>query len=360
LREQTSSLSGSQDELTVLRRTQDDLNARLLREQQAVSEARRHAQELEVRLRETTADLARARAELESRSSDQGAARSELSKQLASTRDELSALRRLRDELEAKANTQEKALAEARRKADELENRLRESAADNATLKAELDQRGTELESNHGNLEKELADAKAAAMKAEAALKKKSARTTRFESELTSLRKARTDLDGKLKEERKTASQFKRRAKELEERLARSASELERVKNQLTRLSDGKGVAAATDHSDIEMRVRDSIGALARATADLEKERRKLESSALQTRFSSLDASRLGKAFVSSFRSQLRMPAENLMQAIRGLLELPLSDEARRLVDSALESALIVQATVLDDSGQVEPPREAA
>jgi hypothetical protein len=49
-----------------------------------------------------------------------------------------------------------------------------------------------------------------------------------------------------------------------------------------------------------------------------------------------------------------------LMQAIRGLLELSLSQEARTLVDSALESALIVQATVLDDSGNSESSREAA
>jgi hypothetical protein len=48
------------------------------------------------------------------------------------------------------------------------------------------------------------------------------------------------------------------------------------------------------------------------------------------------------------------------MQAIRALLELPLSDKARELVETALENALVVEATVLEDSGNIEPPREAA
>jgi hypothetical protein len=106
--------------------------------------------------------------------------------------------------------------------------------------------------------------------------------------------------------------------------------------------------------------VRDSISALARATADLDKERRRLETTALQSRFSSLDASRLGKAFVSSFRSQLRLPTENLMQALRGLLELSLPENARRLVESALESALVVQASVQEEAGAADSSREAA
>jgi len=179
------------------------------------------------------------------------------------------------------------------------------------------------------------------------------------------LRKTRTELDGKLKTEKKAASQFKRRAKELEDRLTRSSSELERLKNQLARhgVSGKSGGVSGVESAEIEARVRDSIGALARATADLDKERRRLESTALQSRFNSVDAARLGKAFVNSFRSQLRLPAENLMQAIRGLLDLPLPENARRLVESAMESALVVQASVQEEAGgagAADSSREAA
>jgi len=90
----------------------------------------------------------------------------------------------------------------------------------------------------------------------------------------------------------------------------------------------------------------------------LEKERRRLEATALQSRYSSLDAARLGKAFVNSFRSQLRMPADNLMHSIRRLLESHLEQQQRKLVESALENALVVQASVQEDAND-ESPGEA-
>jgi len=69
----------------------------------------------------------------------------------------------------------------------------------------------------------------------------------------------------------------------------------------------------------------------------------------LQSRYSSLDAARLGKAFVNSFRSQLRMPADNLMHSIRLCWNRTWSNskEAGRI---ALENALVVQASVQEDA----------
>ena len=272
-------------------------------------------------------------------------------------------MRRVRDELEIKLGAQEKAVTEARRKAEELDNRLRESAADNATLKAELDQHGDELKRNEGGLLKELQEAKAAAAEAAAAYKKKAARSTKFESELTTLRKARTELDGKLKDEKKAASQFKRRAKE-NSRIAFPAA---RPNWSASRTSwagfrTAKALQQSRPRGIILKSKPASVTASARLPARPPISKRNAASSnrPLCNRVSILDPARLGKAFVSSFRSQLRLPAANLMQAIRALLELPLSDKARELVETALEVALVVEATVLEDSGNIEPPREAA
>jgi hypothetical protein len=79
-------------------------------------------------------------------------------------------------------------------------------------------------------------------------------------------------------------------------------------------------------------------------------ERRKLESQSLQSRYASLDASRLGRAFVNSFRIHLRPATEGVLQVTRRLLELPLDDEHKKLVEDALEGALLLQTSMQDDA----------
>jgi hypothetical protein len=206
-------------------------------------------------------------------------------------------------------------------------------------------------------LAKQFRAANAAAEKAQAACQREAARGSRFEEELASLRKVLTTTNGKLQTGKRATEQSKRRIKELEERVSRKAAEVKRAKAELAgkvirRTRQGEPeIGQNADLSQMDLRVRDSISALARATADLEKERRRLEGAVLPSGCSSLDAARLGRAFVNSFRSQLQMPADNLMQSIRRLLEMPLEEEEKKLVQSAFESALLVQAGLQQEPG---------
>ena len=91
-------------------------------------------------------------------------------------------------------------------------------------------------------------------------------------------------------------------------------------------------------------------------------ERRKLESQSLQSRYASLEASRLGRAFVNSFRTHLRPSAEHLLQASRRLLELPLDDQHKKLVEGLLEDALMLQTSMQNDArlpGEVDASETA-
>ena len=104
----------------------------------------------------------------------------------------------------------------------------------------------------------------------------------------------------------------------------------------------------------MDLRVRDSVSALAKATADLEAERRRLENAALHSRLPSLDATRVGHAFANSLRSQLRPSADTLMNSIRELLESSLGSDQKRLAEAALENALVIQAGLEQAGSQGE------
>ena len=71
---------------------------------------------------------------------------------------------------------------------------------------------------------------------------------------------------------------------------------------------------------------------------------------ALQAGYSSSDAARVGRTFVNSFRSQMRPPAENLVQSIRTLLDSPLPEEQKKVVETAHQDALFLQANLKEQA----------
>jgi chromosome segregation ATPase len=282
-REQTSGFARAKEELAALQRARDQLNARLA---------------------EGATEVQRVKAELEKQAAERGSAERELREQLQTA----------------------KAVAERAGQSEELEDRLRESATKLEELKAESDKRLAESASVESRLAKQLEAAHAAAVRAQAAHQKEAERGSRVEDELASLRVARTTLKGQLLDEKMAAAKAQRHVKQLEERVSRSAADLKLAKANPARKASRRtgrgrsGEAQPADLSRMDLRVRDGISALARATADLEKERRRLESAVL--------------------------PSDNLMQSIRRLLELPLDAQQKKLVESTLESALQVQASL--------------
>ena len=142
--------------------------------------------------------------------------------------------------------------------------------------------------------------------------------------------------------------------REIEGKLQTQIAERKRVKELL---------------EDIERQLQEqsqqSTEEMARLQSVLELEtieRRKQESRSLQSQYSSLDASRLGRSFVNSFRAHLRTPAHNLLERARRLAELPLQKEAKKLVEAALESALMLQTSMQENAplpGETNTPEAA-
>jgi hypothetical protein len=137
---------------------------------------------------------------------------------------------------------------------------------------------------------------------------KEAARGNRLARQLAVLRKARTQLTTRLEKEQQSAADAKRRCKQFEVRANRTATELDQAK------------------------------------AELEKQM------AMHSSQDTVDAARVGRAFVNGFRGQIRPPTDTVVQSIRSLLETPLADEQKRLVESAHQNALIVQANLHEEA----------
>src|SRR6185503_3756265 len=176
-----------------------------------------------------------------------------------------------------------------------LEDRLRQRGGELDQLKAELEKQIAARGALERQLSQQLETSREAAAKAASAYKQEATRRRRFEDELAKLRKAKPAAGGKTKSAAST-----KRIEELEAKAQQSTAELERVKTELdkqmaerTRLeSEYQNFSKSSDSLDrqlsklcegggtIEGRVRDSISALARVTAELEKargDRRRLE-----------------------------------------------------------------------------------
>jgi hypothetical protein len=58
----------------------------------------------------------------------------------------------------------------------------------------------------------------------------------------------------------------------------------------------------------------------------------------------------VGAVMVNSFRDRIREPVDKLMQSARGLLEAQLEEEHKKLVESLLENALLLQRSVRESA----------
>jgi len=272
----------------------------------------------------------------------------------------------------------------------DVDRRLRESAASCARVTADLEkERGErrrveqraaamagQLQELHGQL-KDHFESESQSQK----------RISEFEQQLRereeALTRTRADLQ-KEKEERQLAEEQLRASSDLSVHLRNCLASFETAKQAFKRTQDvldSRLQVSVKASAEKEARLQKEIaerqrteealrtlqaqtqsGALelARLQSALEveqAERKCLESDAIQSRYASLDSARAGVTVGNKIRRQIQEPVDNLMQSTRRLLESSLDDDSKKLVESVLENALLLQSTLQDlgNSSTVPP-----
>ena len=182
----------------------------------------------------------------------------------------LANLQRGYDELNARLTSEQVAAGDTKRRMKELERLLRESST------------GSQFDAE---LRAQLSAAKMDNERAQGAYKQEVARANRLERELAIVRQELADMDGKLSSELQPALEWRRRAKELEEMLRESNTELERARSERGRLETELRTAQSTTRrrGDTERRTRSES-----SPADLLELERQLRRQ-VEDRFNSLN-----------------------------------------------------------------------
>jgi chromosome segregation ATPase len=179
---------------------------------------------------------------------------------------------------------------------------------------------------------------------------------TSFDLAKEGFKRAQTQLEARLQ-----ASQVA--LKDAESKLQQEMAERQRKEEALA-----EAQRAVQEHS---LSNSDELNKLKAELEGARAQRKLIEGGMAQSRYASLESARAGLAMVSRLRSQIRQPVDGLMQLTRQLLETELEDEPKKIVDSLLENAILVQRTLqeagtlnacasLEDGakpGDVENPR---
>ena len=399
-----------EQELARLNQAREELNGKLAREEQAAAEARRRSEEMERQLAARTDELERVKSEVDRHAQERAALERELQQQVAAARtaaeeahralqqettmfhrskEEVDALRQARDQLNTQLEREQHAAAESRRHSEELEGKLQASAQELTHLRAELEKHVNERAALVNTSSRQLNAAKAAAAKAEKAYQEQLKRTEKFEKELAALRQHRSQLDGKLKTEQKSTAKSKRKINELEKQATAHAAQLEKARKDLEKqLSERErlesehaaqsrdregaqppGAQESPQAAEAEARFRESISALARATAQLEKERGERRRVEQRVTFLSgqlenlheelrkhLEVEKGSQERLGEFEQQLRDRDDALAKAISDLQK---EVAARQLVEAQLkakgemDSQMAEQFNLLDEAKRV-------
>lgn len=297
-----------EEEAAHLREERDEFRSQWAAELQACDDFKARIRELEARLQESADAFARLRAETDERAQDTRleldlrqqlhdakAAAKDAEAALKSLQQETENLRRERLDLCDKITAEKQSSVKTKRRVKELEKQLRDIASGFATSKVELERRAAERSRATGDLMAELESARAAAAQTEADRQEQIERCRSLEKELAETKLARNESEFKVESLESRVSQLSATASQLEERLRTNAAELGRTKAALEHHTEFQSQQAEVTHStelgkelcrlreneaahnaevgELERRVRDSVGSLARITADLEKER---------------------------------------------------------------------------------------
>lgn len=380
--EQTVRANLLERELGQVCEVRDELHAELEVEQHKLLAASQRMEDLETRLRESVAELARAKA-----ASENHAAVVE-SRQLAFTGDAddlVKDLHRLREN-------------EAAHKAEvaELERRVRDGVTSLARVTADLESERSErrrveqrlttltsqLEQMHldlkqqleserasqtrvNDLEQHLRDHQRALVRARADLQKESANRELAEQQLQAVGDMSAQLRQYLSLFEESKKVFKRTQEQLEAKLQATQDALGETEAKLQKeLSERRGLEASLTAAQrsVNDQYEQKVLELARLQSELQVqqlERKRLEGDAHQSRYASLDSARVARTTLNTLRRQLHDSVDTLMTATRRLLEITTDAEQKTLVQSVLESALLLQSS-LDETGTDSELRSAA
>jgi PAS domain S-box-containing protein len=359
----------------------DELRAELEVEQHKLLASAQRIEELEGRLRETAADLARAKAAAENH-----AAVVESDESVAATNSDalIRDLHRLREDEAAHAAE----VAELERRVRDTVGSLAHVTADLeterserrrvehrlATLTSQLEQMHLDLkqhlESERANqarvteLEQQVRDRERALVRLRADLQKETANRDVVEQQLQAVGDMGAQLRQYLSLFEESKKVFKRTQEQLEGKLHTTQESLAAAEAKLQKeIAERHGLEASLSAAQRSLndQYEQKVLELARLQSDLQVEqleRKRLEGDAHQSRYASLDSTRIARTMLNSLRRQLHDAIDTLMQATRRLLQISSEGEQKKLVQSVLESALLLQSS-LEESSSSSPGGDA-
>jgi hypothetical protein len=262
-----------------------------------------------------------------------------------------------------------------------VDRRLRESAASRARITAELEKERGErrrLEQRAGSMASQLQELHGQFKQNFESESQNQKRVTDLEQQLRerdeSLARASADLQKETEERQlaekqlgashnlsaqlrnciasfETAKQaFKRRHEELDLRLQTFLKSSQENDARLQKEIAERRRAEESLLSLQEQSQKDALE-LSKLQSALEveqAERQRLEGDAIQARYATLDSARASLLLANKIRRQVQEPVDDLMKLTRRLLESQLEDEPKKLVESLLENALLLQASLQD------------
>jgi len=205
------------------------------------------------RLRQSTAALESARANLEQESAERtrietqwreqlNAAKALVSQSEAVLKDkeaqngqlekDLAGLQKTRDELQDKLTTEQQATAKSQQEIKELKNQLRQGTKDLEHAKTAHEERTLQYTRSESELREQVNKAKAASDAVELARKEKEMRCGQLEKEVAGLQQAREELQSKLAAGQQTAEKLQHEIKELQVGLGQQTAEKMRLESE--------------------------------------------------------------------------------------------------------------------------------
>jgi len=368
LKEAASNGSRLDASLIGLRQERDKLQAELTAAQRVATETRQRQEAMETRLRDTAAELERARQDAENHSRLESENRN-----LAESKEALAAQLCLLREGRAPSDAE---LLESQRQ-------VRESAGSVARITADLEkERGERRRAEqrivslaeqqqelHGQLRLHLDSQKLSQNRItelEQRLRQNEDQLVQVNDDLQKERTDRQLVEQQLQTGGALSNQlrnclaafdeakkgFKRAQEQLESKLQTSLESLKESDSKLHREAaerQRQDDALATAQRALQEQSQHSATELCRLQAELEEARaqsKHLEGNAIQSRYASLNSARAGLTMVNRLRTQVREPVDGLMHATRRLLEIELQEEPKKLVEAVLQNALLVQTTL--------------